>query len=251
MAVVWKGCFIVHLFWNAMIWASTVLECSCWRINRYVAAPSQGGRAGVEETRVFIGDVLANPTARLAGQKAGSLTALHAGRGIWCASMLCVLSRGHQMWRLEMMFTQRNLLNASDFILNRSGALLTKIVWRISPSAVKGTWQWDGCSGVFAEIGSSWVPYTTFRAVPILTSNSRRYSYSKNDSPISPIRGVDFRIRISPRIRSQNRNGLKSSVRDLGQSDLCKNIEKTGSLLSLYRISLSYWRRTVVLQKYN
>ncbi len=95
--------------------------------------------------------------------------------------------------------------------------------------------------GFFAEIGSSWVPYTTFRAVPILASNLRRYSYSKNDSPLSPIwgvadslylwvgesttpritdmesrllnffkrnstiRGVVFRIQISPRIRSQNR----------------------------------------------
>ncbi len=47
----------------------------------------------------------------------------------------------------------------------------------------KGTWQWGGFSGVFAEIGSSWVLYTTFQAVPILASNSRRYSYSKNDSP--------------------------------------------------------------------
>jgi hypothetical protein len=91
------------------------------------------------------------------------------------------------------------------------------------------TWQWDGFSGVFAEIGSSWVPDTTFRAVPILASNSQRYSYSKNDSP-TPMRRVDFRIRISPKIRSQNRNGLTGSVRDLGQSDLCKNIEKTGSL---------------------
>ncbi len=58
------------------------------------------------------------------------------------------------------------------------------------PNRVKGTWQWGGFSGVFAEIGSSWVPYTTFRAVPILASNSRRYSYSKNDSLLSPIRGV-------------------------------------------------------------
>ncbi len=35
--------------------------------------------------------------------------------------------------------------------------------------------------------------YTTFRAVPILASNWlnwRRYSYSKNDSALSPIRGV-------------------------------------------------------------
>ncbi len=29
-----------------------------------------------------------------------------------------------------------------------------------------------------------------YLAVPILASNSRRYSYSKNDSPLSPIRGV-------------------------------------------------------------
>ncbi len=99
------------------------------------------------------------------------------------------------------------------------------------PSTFKGTWQWGGYSGVFAEIGSSQAPYTTFLVVPILASNSRRYSYSKNYySPLSPMRGVSFRIRISPRIRSQNRHGLKSSVRDLGQSDLCKNIGKTGSL---------------------
>ncbi len=48
---------------------------------------------------------------------------------------------------------------------------------------LKGTWQCGGFSGVFAEIGSSWVPYTTFRAVSILASNSRRYSYLKNNSP--------------------------------------------------------------------
>ncbi len=35
----WKGCFIVHLFLNALKCASTVLECSCCRIHRYVAAP--------------------------------------------------------------------------------------------------------------------------------------------------------------------------------------------------------------------
>ncbi len=39
-----------------------------------------------------------------------------------------------------------------------------------------------------------------------------------------------FRIWISLRIRSQNRNGSKCSVRDLGQSDLCKNLGKFGSL---------------------
>ncbi len=57
-------------------------------------------------------------------------------------------------------------------------------------SILKGTWQWGGFSWVFAEIGSSWLPYTTFPAVPIFASNSRRYSYSKNNSPLSLIRGV-------------------------------------------------------------
>ncbi len=32
IAIVWKGCFIVHLFGNAPICVSTVLECSCSRI---------------------------------------------------------------------------------------------------------------------------------------------------------------------------------------------------------------------------
>ncbi len=52
--------------------------------------------------------------------------------------------------------------------------------WNISRvfDHLKGTWQRGWFSGVFAEIGSSWVPYTTPRAIPILASNSRRYSYS-------------------------------------------------------------------------
>ncbi len=41
VAVVWKCCFIVHLFGNAPVFASIVLECSCRRIHRYVAAPSE------------------------------------------------------------------------------------------------------------------------------------------------------------------------------------------------------------------
>ncbi len=41
---------------------------------------------------------------------------------------------------------------------------------------IKGTWQRGGFSGVFAEIGTAQVPYTTFRAVPIWASYSRRYS---------------------------------------------------------------------------
>ncbi len=62
----------------------------------------------------------------------------------------------------------------------------------LHPNELKGTWQWGGFSGVFADIGSSWVRYTNLRAVPILASNSQRYSYSKNDSPLSPIRGVAY-----------------------------------------------------------
>ncbi len=34
-----KGCFIEHLFGNAPICVSTILECNCCRIYRYVAAP--------------------------------------------------------------------------------------------------------------------------------------------------------------------------------------------------------------------
>jgi hypothetical protein len=37
--------------------------------------------------------------------------------------------------------------------------------------------------------------------------------------------GVVFRLRISPRIRSQNRNGLKCSARYLCRTELCKNSE--------------------------
>jgi hypothetical protein len=46
----------------------------------------------------------------------------------------------------------------------------------------------------------------------------------------SASRGVVFRLRISPRIRSQNRNGSKCSVRDLCRTDLCKNPRKSASL---------------------
>ncbi len=41
---------------------------------------------------------------------------------------------------------------------------------------IKGTWQRGGFCGVFAEIGSAYIPYTTFRAVPILASNSQKHS---------------------------------------------------------------------------
>ncbi len=84
--------------------------------------------------------------------------------------------------------------NSTHFMLSRNQKGIRKEKYRgwflNIPFLVKGTWQWGGFSGVFAEISSSWVPYTTFRAVPIFASNSRRYSYSKNVSPLSPIRGV-------------------------------------------------------------
>jgi hypothetical protein len=46
----------------------------------------------------------------------------------------------------------------------------------------------------------------------------------------SPSRGVVFRLRISPRIRSQNRNGPKGSVKDLWRTNFCKNPRKSDSL---------------------
>ena len=52
------------------------------------------------------------------------------------------------------------------------------------------------------------------------------YSRQSCRLPDSPIRGVVFQIRISPRIRSQNQNSSKCSVRDLGQSDLCRQTDR-------------------------
>ncbi len=61
-------------------------------------------------------------------------------------------------------------------------------------------------------------------SVQIADSPTRRYGESATPRladagsrrlPDSPIRVVDFRLRISPRIRSQNRNSSKASVRDL------------------------------------
>ncbi len=56
-----------------------------------------------------------------------------------------------------------------------------------------------------------------FQTNPILR-NMRRF------------REVVFRLRISPRIRSQNRNGSKGSVRDLWGTNFCKNPRKSASL---------------------
>ncbi len=48
--------------------------------------------------------------------------------------------------------------------------------------------------------------------------------------PDSPSWGGVFRLRISPRIRSQKRNGSKVSVRDLWGPNFCKNPRKSASL---------------------
>jgi hypothetical protein len=68
------------------------------------------------------------------------------------------------------------MLRICTFILLKK-ITVARIIWLLCCVIGGGLF-----SGVFADIGSSWVPYTTFRAVPILASNSRRYSYSKNDS---------------------------------------------------------------------
>ncbi len=56
--------------------------------------------------------------------------------------------------------------------------------------------------------------------------------------PNSVSRGVIFRLRISPRIRSRNRNGSKCSVRDLCRTDLRKNPRKPVSLPSPFNSNL-------------
>ncbi len=76
---------------------------------------------------------------------------------------------------------------------------------QIKFASFKGTWQWGGFSAVFAEIGSSWVPYTNFpgrsdfgfefaeifvfeKRVPAITNTGSR------QLPASPIRRVGYWI---------------------------------------------------------
>ncbi len=63
--------------------------------------------------------------------------------------------------------------------------------------------------------------------------------------PDSVSRGVVFRLRISPRIRSQNWNGSKCSVRYLCRTHLCENPRKSASLPCPFKLKI---RRTVFLQ---
>jgi hypothetical protein len=56
-------------------------------------------------------------------------------------------------------------------------------------------------------------------------------------------RGVVFRLRISPRIRSQKRNGSKGSVRDLWGPNFCKNPRKSASLPCPFNTTFSkFWK---------
>ena len=67
-----------------------------------------------------------------------------------------------------------------------------------------------------------------FIAMSLSRTNLAKNGYYRQSCrlPDSSIRGVVFRIRISPRIRSQNQNSSKCSVRDLGQSDLCRQTDR-------------------------
>ncbi len=93
---------------------------------------------------------------------------------------------------------------------------------------------------------------------PRLVGESRRlaefsFKHSKADSPSwrvidspslrvadSPSREVVYRLRISPRIRSQNRNSSKGSVRDLWGTNYCKNPPHCHVPLKVYKFEL--WR---------
>jgi hypothetical protein len=134
---------------------------------------------------------------------------------------------------------------------------------------LKGTWQWGGFSGFFCinwilidplhylssrfDFGSEFakifliekrlpdsasrVGESTRLPIDTICSNlqSQRLLESRN-------RRVVFRLRISPRIQSQNWNGSKCSVRvlrDQCQTDLCKNLGKSASLLCPF--NLWFW----------
>jgi len=72
--------------------------------------------------------------------------------------------------------------------------------------------------------GESATPRVGESATPRLAESESR------QLPDSPSRRVVFRLRISPRIRSQNRNCSKCSVRDQCRTDFCKNTSKSASL---------------------
>jgi hypothetical protein len=59
-------------------------------------------------------------------------------------------------------------------------------------------------------------------------------------TPDSASRGVVFRLRISLRIRSQNRNCSKCTVKDLSRTDLCKNPRISSSLPYPFKSTATY-----------
>ncbi len=69
--------------------------------------------------------------------------------------------------------------------------------------------------------------------VPHLWLAEFSFKHSKADSPT---RGVIFRLQISPRIRSQNRNGSKVSARDLWGTNFYKNPRKSASLSCPFKL---------------
>ncbi len=92
------------------------------------------------------------------------------------------------------------------------------------------TYQWCGESATprISDAGSWWHPLSLIHGV--------------GNSPCRWWRGVVFRIRISPRIRSQNLNGSKGSVRDSRGTNFCKNSENPSYchvLLSVREIARS------------
>ncbi len=56
-------------------------------------------------------------------------------------------------------------------------------------------------------------------------SDSPSFLLNIQKPTLRPSRGVVFRLRISPRIRSQNQNGSKGSARDLWGTNFCKTPE--------------------------
>ncbi len=70
------------------------------------------------------------------------------------------------------------------------------------------------------------------------------FSFKKFNSQLSVLvmRGVVFRIRISPGIRSQNWNGSKGSVRDSWGTNFCKNPRKSVSLPCPFKDDVNDWR---------
>jgi hypothetical protein len=141
------GSALVGFMWiEAFYWPSSCLPFTLLTVH---ATPSGGGGG---EVRGSMG--LNSLHLQFCGTRSGG-AAIHWLPGYWSGSV-----------------SRSGFCSGSGFIKNFRKKLKSSIFFII----FKGTWQWGGFSGVFAEIGSAWLPYTTFRAVAILDSNSWRYS---------------------------------------------------------------------------